>query len=1042
MASPGDEPLRALEGRDAEGAALWSAWQQARSGRGRIVVVSGEAGIGKSSLLQSLAARASADGARPIWGRAWEFADAPAYFPVAPCLAALGLSSGKHRHESAFVLWEAVLEALSRATSREPVLWLLEDLHAADLQTLDLLAFLAQPLQVLSGLVVVSARPRDPRLGDRGEQRLLRLARDGLDLRLTPLSADGVARLARAHAGELSDDVVRQILELTSGNPLFVVECARALKARGQQDLRGVSPTIRQLVLERLEALPEGTCRLLESAAVLGREFSAAMLGRMHEQLPGRVVDQLLAALRSGIVSERAPGSYLFSHVVVQNAVYESISAEARIGLHHRAWQALAALPAAPEISLECARHALFALTPETEAAALELVLTAGRALEDSGAFDRAHALYGRLREKLALGELRQPLSGQQLLHLADVAERAGKSAESRNLSLSVLSRARAEGDRDLFAHAALELGRGIRPGLVDAELVAALREALAGHDGESALACRLQARLAGALQPSSNPEQPVAMARKVIARARQLDDPALMLEVLDVAGSACVDYAPIDVRLQISEELLERALAAGDFVRSQRARARLAFERAVLGEFDLFDLHVREMLQEADLARRPQARIRPLLMASLAAANRGQARDSADLVAEAEQLLALTDDPSLQLSLRAHQLSRAFLLCDDAWLGQMEPQLPDLVVGVPMAEFTMRALRSMLRTRLDRREDARADLLAAWPVFASDADLGIFTYVLAEVAAYVEERALCEHSRRVLLPFAGQEALGGQVSVSYEGPMDRLLGLLESALGELASAESRLRSALLASEKRGFAAWVAHCRYDLGSVVAKAGRADEASRLWQDAAQLAERCEMPGLVKRVRSKSAGSVSPGRMMSAAPATLVMVREGELYRLELGELSARIRASRGAELLSRLVAVPDQEIHVLALAADDAPASSESNAGDNLDTTALRQYRARLQVLTELISQAEARADLGRLEALQREQSLLEREISRALGLGGKQRLAGSTTERARVNVQRRLKDAVERVSEASPELGAWLARCLRTGTYCAFHPKP
>jgi predicted ATPase len=116
-------------------------------------------------------------------------------------------------------------------------------------------------------LVVVTTRPRDPRLDARAEQRLLRLARDGVDLRLAPLSPRGVARLAREHAGELSPAVVQQLVELTSGNPLFVVECARALKARRQHDLRGVSPTIFQLVLERLQALPEGTRELVESGA-------------------------------------------------------------------------------------------------------------------------------------------------------------------------------------------------------------------------------------------------------------------------------------------------------------------------------------------------------------------------------------------------------------------------------------------------------------------------------------------------------------------------------------------------------------------------------------------------------------------------------------------------------------------------------------------------------------------------------------------------------------------------------------------------------
>jgi uncharacterized protein (UPF0335 family) len=93
-------------------------------------------------------------------------------------------------------------------------------------------------------------------------------------------------------------------------------------------------------------------------------------------------------------------------------------------------------------------------------------------------------------------------------------------------------------------------------------------------------------------------------------------------------------------------------------------------------------------------------------------------------------------------------------------------------------------------------------------------------------------------------------------------------------------------------------------------------------------------------------------------------------------------------------------------------------------------------------LTELVAEAEARADLGRLEQLRREQSALEAEVKRALGLGGRTRQVGSTTERARVNAQRRLKDAIERVAESSPELSAWLGRCVRTGTYCSFHPTP
>ncbi len=1028
-----------LEGRESERSQLRAAFDAACAGHGRIVVLSGEAGIGKSTLLDDLAGYAAEQGVLPVMGRAWEFADAPAYFPVWPCLAALGLPA-ESRQASAFTLWEAVLGALSSAARARPQLWLLEDLHAADLQTLDLLAFLAQPLRVLKALVVVTTRPRDPRLSERAEQRLLRLARDGTDLRLAPLSAQEVERLAKRHAGELPATALRELLELTSGNPLFVVECARALKASGFHALRGVSPTIRQVVLERLQLLPDEARRLLESGSVLGRELSAALLARMHDVLPARVVDTLLPALKSGVLLERAPGSFGFSHVVVQSAIYESLPAEQRARLHVRAEQALRSLPDAPEVLLERARHALSGVTPATESSALELVEEAARSLETSHAFDRAHALYARLREKVRSGELSRGPSGEQLLHHAAIAELAGRAGESRSLSLAVLSRAKHDGDFELFALAALELGRGLRPGLIDAELVTALQTALEHFPDESSpTGCRLLARLAAALQPAPNPDEPVQMASVAIARAKKLAEPALLLEVLDVAGSALVEYAPLQQRLEAASELLEQATAQRDLPRLQRARARLAFERATLGDFDAYDVHVGDMLRDAELLGSAQARIRPLLMASLAAANRGHAAESESLLTEAGQLVALVDDPGLLLSYRAHSFSRALLLHRDEDMEAFFTQAQRTMVGVPMAELTLAFLRGAARARAERPELAAPDLDAVFTGLGLSS--GGFVALIAETAAEVKDLAICRACYERLLPHSGQDALGGHVSVSYEGPVDRLLGLLQAALGAHAEAEQKLRASLALAERRGFRTWVAQGHYDLARFFAACGRADEARQAFQAAANVGKECEMPGLVARAQAHLSGAEAPPVSVPRPASTepLVMRREGELYRLERGRASVRIRASRGAELLARLVEAPGQEIHVLALAADEA-ATAESNAGDAVDRTALRQYRARLQELAELLNEAEQHADRGRAEALAQEQAALERELSRALGLGGKTRQAASTSERARVNVQRRLKDALERVAEANPELGAWLSRSVRTGTYCAFYP--
>jgi len=127
-----------LVGRDAPLAALRGALTDAFAGRGRVAVVSGEAGIGKSALAATLAHEAEARGAIVTWGRAWEFADAPPYFPVWPCLRAIGIEPDTAELGQPFQLWERVVAALARVAPGAPVVWILEDLHAADLGTLDL----------------------------------------------------------------------------------------------------------------------------------------------------------------------------------------------------------------------------------------------------------------------------------------------------------------------------------------------------------------------------------------------------------------------------------------------------------------------------------------------------------------------------------------------------------------------------------------------------------------------------------------------------------------------------------------------------------------------------------------------------------------------------------------------------------------------------------------------------------------------------------------------------------------------------------------
>src|SRR6476469_3335490 len=126
-----------LVGRDDALVTMRAALGRARDGRGGLVVVSGEAGIGKSALARVAVRDAEALGARVVLGAAWELGDAPGYFPLRPAFAALGLEPNAVTSEAnPFHAWECLLAALARAAAERLIVLLVEDVHAADLLTL------------------------------------------------------------------------------------------------------------------------------------------------------------------------------------------------------------------------------------------------------------------------------------------------------------------------------------------------------------------------------------------------------------------------------------------------------------------------------------------------------------------------------------------------------------------------------------------------------------------------------------------------------------------------------------------------------------------------------------------------------------------------------------------------------------------------------------------------------------------------------------------------------------------------------------------
>jgi hypothetical protein len=430
-----------------------------------------------------------------------------------------------------------------------------------------------------------------------------------------------------------------------------------------------------------------------------------------------------------------------------------------------------------------------------------------------------------------------------------------------------------------------------------------------------------------------------------------------------------------------------------------------------------------------------PRYRWQPLLFASMRACMHGRFSESERYLVEVDQLAVLTDDPALPLSLGAHRSLRARDTEAAETLSSIADMVGPSLQGVPEVLLIGRVLRAGIYARMGDRERTAAELAAVdtAPTSFVVADAA-FSLLCAEAAAFAGTDALRRAVRARIEQFPGLEVPTGHVPVTYEGSVARLLALLDESLGDVERAEVRFREALARARRHDLLPWVARTAAELGRLLERRGAGEEARTLLAEGAALAERLGMPTLL--------ASLSPARRGGApsVEAEVALEPSGDFWNVCGAGRHARVRDTRGMRLLARLVEHSGEELHVLVLASDEGVALTESDAGEKVDEAALRAYRARLAELVTELDEAEAASDTGRAERLRAERDALEAEIRGALGLGGKARRAGSVTERARVNVQRRLKDAVARIAEADAALGDRFAAAVRTGTYCSFRP--
>jgi hypothetical protein len=233
-----------------------------------------------------------------------------------------------------------------------------------------------------------------------------------------------------------------------------------------------------------------------------------------------------------------------------------------------------------------------------------------------------------------------------------------------------------------------------------------------------------------------------------------------------------------------------------------------------------------------------------------------------------------------------------------------------------------------------------------------------------------------------------------------------------------------------------------------LGEVALLLGLTEQAIGHFRDAIDLCERMQTPALAalcraghERALQQRGAAPAPAIEAAAPPAArqLTLRREGDIWTIESRTgRSFRLKHSKGLIYLQYLIEQSGKQLHVLELAGVEHAAG---DAGPVLDARAKAEYKRRLDDLNEELREADRFGDSGRRERAQRELDAVADQLARALGMGGKDRRASSDIERARINVQRRIRDVLDRISAHDPALARYLGNTLSTGTYCSFDPR-
>jgi tetratricopeptide (TPR) repeat protein len=1079
-------------------AELRAALDDTIGGKGRLFLLAGEPGIGKTRLADEFSRVAVAHGVRVHWGRCWEGGGAPAYWPLCQiirrciegCSAAqqevlLGSSreivqlipefkpsrpsleetrTTSDPESARFRLFGSVATFLANAARIAPLLIVIDDLHDADQPSLQMLRFVARETKAARMMMLGTYRDAEVRQSSELGQLIGDLIREGSTLPLAGLNKSEVRQFVEQSAGQKAkEQLVADLCRATNGNPLFVDGVVRLLIAEERVDSGltefEIPDGVREAIRRRLAALSSETKAVLSIASVIGNEFDVRSLELVSGNSAEQIIEGLEDPRRIGIVSGSGslPKQYRFSHALVREALYKDLPASRRIELHG---QIGAAIEQIHEDDLKPHQAALayhFSAANVTEKA-IQYLIGAGEAASAVFAYQEARLHWDEALELMqgGAGSLRRRARlSQRLALLCWMIDYAAgiqylKAALSTYESLG-LERQAAE------CHAALGIFYAV-PGQETSDVSRArehLRKAettLSEGPGGPTLT-RLYTGISQTAFASRRFSEGLAAGKRAMEIAEEIHDER------ESWAAAAVQYAThlvVVARLADSRDLLEQAWQIADRLNVASLACIATWTAGRCWVFFLDSSEAQRWYQR-ELSKPRVAHYRPLLQELL-----GETLARAGDLAAARHLSGASAQAQILAGLLFYEgrWDEA-----EAFIKDQAPKLRNCGDIASLA-WCLNILANTFRV-CGRPAEALAVFEEYFSTAAGESQPG-YEFLIRPVSALIR----VEMGQ---LAAAEQELVRCREIMAMGEDWRGLAGVAMLAEAVVAAAEGRFQNAEAQFEKAAeiFRRYQvpfeeAETFYYHGRALNVAGQHDRASQKLDAAIAIYRRCGAgeqwmkraeaargpAHAVRRLPSESA------ELPALAPGEAAFRREGDHWTLTYRGKTSRLKDAKGFHYLANLLAHPGKEIRALDLVVLIGGGTGEAvelaqarevtrsgtmagdlgDAGEVLDARAKAAYKQRLNELRQKLEEARELDDEERAEEAEEEIRALGRELKRAIGLSGRTRRAASSSERARAAVTQAIRFALGKISKNDVELSKLLAATIKTGTVCSYAP--